>query len=155
MPPANYRRTNPEAVPWYVPKQSQAFKRICYRLDLTDGAHSRLATEGPSEYSCKASDREFTLDHRSPVSHGGKSVSVRCPVLSHSTLGRMVSSHTSLTVSHMVRFGNRTRHNKSTGRSKDESQQIVTHMVAKSSPLTHSDAVNDTRRSRVLLGPLC
>ena len=87
MPPANYRRTNPEAVPWYVPKQSQAFKRICYRLDLTDGAHSRLATEGPSEYSCKASDREFTLDHRSPVSHGGKSVSVRRPVLSHSTLG--------------------------------------------------------------------
>ena len=87
MPPANYRRPNPEAVPWYVPKQSQAFKRICYRLDLTDGAHSRLATEGPSEYSCKASGREFTLDHRSPVSHGGKSVSVRRPVLSHSTLG--------------------------------------------------------------------
>ena len=36
-----------------------------------------------------------------------------------------------------------------------ESQQIVTHMVAMSSPFTHSDSVSDTRHSRVLLGPLC
>ena len=102
-----------------MPKQSQAFKRICYRLDLTDGAHSRLATEGPSEYSCKASDREFTLDHRSPVSHGGKSVSVRRPFsrTPHSTRKDGVLAHLSLGGSAGSAF--ETEHavfNKTTGR---------------------------------------